>query len=104
LLCDAEDLTLSRQLVHRWLLGCQLYPPAALQPQKYLLVLITVRGSVNPRAMVRLEELGKLKNCKDLVWIRTRELPVCSVEPQPTTLHIRFNNVKHFMADFYLNI
>jgi hypothetical protein len=34
----------SRQSGRRWQLGCQPYAPAALYPQKYHLVLISVRG------------------------------------------------------------
>jgi hypothetical protein len=37
---------------------------------------------VNPRVIMRLEELGKLKKCNYLIEIRTRYLPVCSIEPQ----------------------
>jgi hypothetical protein len=33
-----------------------------------------------------LVEFGKLKNCNDLIGNRTRDLPACSVAPQPTTL------------------
>jgi hypothetical protein len=35
---------------------------------------------------MRLEGLGKLKKSNDLIGIRTRDLPACSVVPQPTTL------------------
>jgi hypothetical protein len=33
---------------------------------------------------VRLEGLGQMKNPNDLIRIRTRDLPACSVLPQPT--------------------
>jgi hypothetical protein len=49
-----------------------------------LLVFSAVRGSVDPRAIVRLEELDKLK--KRLIGTRTRYLPACSIVPQPTTI------------------
>jgi hypothetical protein len=35
---------------------------------------------------MRLEGLGKLKNSVDLVGNLTRDLPACSIVPQPTTL------------------
>jgi hypothetical protein len=53
-----------------------------LPPGRFL-VLISVR--VDYRAIVRLEELGKLKKSTSS-GIRTGDLPACSIVPQPTTL------------------
>jgi hypothetical protein len=42
---------------------------------------------VDPRAIVRLEGFGKLKKKKyTSPGARTRDLPACSIVPQPTTL------------------
>jgi hypothetical protein len=49
------------------------------------LVLISVRGLVDPIAIVRLERLGQLKNSND-IGNPTREIPACSIVLQPTTL------------------
>jgi hypothetical protein len=35
---------------------------------------------------VRLEGLGQWENFNDLIGNRTRDLPACSIAPQPTTL------------------
>jgi hypothetical protein len=62
-LWDVEAPTFSRQSAHRWRRVCQPYAPAGhLIPQGRFLVLISVRGCVDPRAIVRLEKLGQLKN------------------------------------------
>jgi hypothetical protein len=55
-----------------------------LPPGKFL-VLISVRGWVDLRAMVRLEGLNKLQKSTSS-GTRTGDLPACSIVPQPTML------------------
>jgi hypothetical protein len=56
-----------------------------LPPGRFL-VLISVRGCVDPMVIVRLEGLDQLKTSNDLIGARTRDLPACSIVPQTTTL------------------
>jgi hypothetical protein len=51
-----------------------------------LLLLVSVRGGVDPRAVVRLEGLHQLKNPMASPGNRNCDLPACSIVPQPTTL------------------
>jgi hypothetical protein len=53
-----------------------------LPPGRFL-VLISVRGRFDPRAIVRLEGLNQLKNS---MTSRELNLPACSIVPQPTKI------------------
>jgi hypothetical protein len=50
-------------------------------------MLISVRGCVDLRAIVRLEGLGQLKKVH-LIGIRSRDFPAYSIVPQQTTLRV----------------
>jgi hypothetical protein len=58
---EVEAPTFSDFQLNRWWQSCQPHAPAAFYPPGRFLVLIFFGGYVEPRAIVRLEGLGKLK-------------------------------------------
>jgi hypothetical protein len=64
--------------------GRALLPPPPKRERKQ--ALIVVRGSVNPRSILRLEGLGILKQSNIFIAIRTSDLPACILAAQPTVL------------------
>jgi hypothetical protein len=60
-LSDVENPTFSTQSTHRWGRCCQPYAPAALYPKEDSVYSFLLEAEPNPRAIVRLDGLCKLK-------------------------------------------
>jgi hypothetical protein len=75
-----------RQSSERWAWNFEPYAPVDLYHPGRFLVLMSVRGWVNPRAIAQLEAVGKWTNFNYRISFRTRDIPACSIAFQPTTL------------------
>jgi hypothetical protein len=64
-LWDFEAPTFSREAAHIWRWGCEPYAPAALYLPGRFLILNSIRGRVDPRAIIRLA--GRISQLKYLM-------------------------------------
>jgi hypothetical protein len=101
-LWDVEALTFSRQSANRWRWGCQPYAPTTLYSLGRFLVHISVRGWVDPSAIMRLEVLRKLKISNDLIGNLNRCLPACSIAPPKTQHNTNLIRVRYIEDLLYI--
>jgi hypothetical protein len=100
-LWDVEVPTFSRKSAHGGeVVSLKDRPPP---PAGRFLVLIFIRGWMDPRAVVRLEGLGQLKKLNDLIGNRTRELPACSINyATACPYYVRWSDV--YLLDHYWHL
>jgi hypothetical protein len=84
-LWDVEAPIFSRHSARRWRWGCQSYAPAALYPRKIPGNNFWYRLSW-PRGHSAAGRIRSIEKSNELIGNRTRDLPACSIVPQPTTL------------------
>jgi hypothetical protein len=85
LLWDVQALTFSRQLAHRWRWGCQPYFPAALDAQEHSWYSLLLEAESTPGPQCGWKGYFNWKS-NYLIGKGTRDLPACSILPQPSAL------------------
>jgi hypothetical protein len=68
-------------------------------PAGRFLVIISVKGWVDLKAIVRLEGLGELKKSNYLIGNRTGDLPTCTIVPQ-----LRYSPELHQLTDCIMDL
>jgi hypothetical protein len=80
----AEDPASSRQSGYRWRSGCQPYMPAALYSSETFSGTYFCSRLSKPQSHSAAERIRVAEKSDDLIRIRTRYLPACSLVPQQT--------------------
>jgi hypothetical protein len=94
---------ISRQSAHE---GGKVVSPTHQSPlpsQEIFLVLISVSGWVNPRAIAWARRIMSTKNASDIIENRTHDLPACSTVPQPTAPPCVPFNVQYILQYLHLD-
>ena len=81
---EVEDTRFQDNLAHEGGKVVSPMPRLSLLPQEIFLVLISVRGWVNPQGYSAARRIMSMKNSSDTTGNRNRDLSACITEPQTT--------------------